>query len=40
MFWDLREVFEIHHYPHIVDRHALKDFFVEHPQLLGNADQV
>gem|GEM_PF-2809319 len=26
--------FEIHHYPHIVDRHALKDYLLEHPQLL------
>ena len=26
--------FEIHHYPHIVDRHVLKDYLLEHPQLL------
>ncbi|HRM51843.1 MAG TPA: capsular polysaccharide biosynthesis protein, partial [Acinetobacter johnsonii] len=26
--------FEIHHYPHIVDRHALKEYLLEHPQLL------
>ena len=26
--------FEIHHYPHIVDRHALKDYLLEHSQLL------
>lgn len=26
--------FEIHHYPHIVDLHALKDYLLEYPQLL------
>lgn len=30
----LKKFFEIHHYPHIVDRHALKDYLLEHPQLL------
>ena len=29
-----KKFFEIHHYPHIVDRHALKDYLLEHPQLL------
>ena len=26
--------FEIHHYPHIVDRNILKDYLLNHPQLL------
>ena len=29
-----KKFFEIHHYPHIADRHALKDYLLEHPQLL------
>ncbi|MEQ1112349.1 stealth family protein [Acinetobacter johnsonii] len=29
-----KKFFEIHHYPHIVDRHALKEYLLEHPQLL------
>lgn len=29
-----KKFFEIHHYPHIVDRYALKDYLLEHPQLL------
>lgn len=29
-----KKFFEIHHYPHIVDRHALKDYLLAHPQLL------
>ena len=29
-----KKFFEIHHYQHIVDRHALKDYLLEHPQLL------
>lgn len=29
-----KRFFEIHHYPHIVDRHALKDYLLAHPQLL------
>ena len=29
-----KKFFEIHHYPHIVDRHALKDYLLQHPQLL------
>lgn len=29
-----KEFFEIHHYPHIVDRHILKDYLLSQPQLL------
>lgn len=29
-----KKFFEIHHYPHIVDRHVLKDYLLAHPQLL------
>ncbi len=29
-----KKFFEIHHYPHIVDRHALKDYLLAHPPLL------
>lgn len=29
-----KKFFEIHHYPHIVDRHVLKDYFLTDPQLL------
>jgi len=29
-----KKFFEIHHYPHIVDRHALKDYLLAYPQLL------
>lgn len=29
-----KKFFEIHHYPHIVDRHALKGYLLAHPQLL------
>mgnify|MGYP003654707730 FL=1 len=28
------QFFEIHHYPHIVDRNILKDYLLNHPQLL------
>lgn len=28
------QFFEIHHYPHIVDRDALKDYLLAHPELL------
>lgn len=29
-----KEFFEIHHYPHIVDRHILKDYLLSEPELL------
>lgn len=30
----MKKFFEIHHYPHIVDRKILADFFMNHPQIL------
>lgn len=30
----MKKFFEIHHYPHIVDRKILSEYFIAHPQLL------
>lgn len=35
----LNQFFEIHHYPHIVDKNLLKDHFLRHPQLLNTQIQ-
>lgn len=32
----MNNFFEIHHYPHIVDRNILKSFLLNHPALLKN----
>lgn len=32
----MTQYFEIHHYPHIVDKIVLKDYLLSHPQLLEN----
>lgn len=32
----MRQFFEIHHYPHIVDRKMLRDYLLSHPELLEN----
>ena len=29
-----QQFFEIHHYPHIVDRHIIKNYLLDHPELL------
>lgn len=30
------EFFEIHHYPHIIDKNTLKDYLIAHPECLSN----